>query len=146
MYCIESLLGRFRRYDERAAAKSTRLSRRGRIGAAELFLPGQERVVHLEEAAADPDRPLHALRRQPGVDVAEAAVERLRPFVRRAHGQAEPAVAAFASLALRLVRERRRHAAPPMLGPPLHVAELGWVRDREVRVPERLLALPRDEV
>src|SRR3954454_24317063 len=105
MYCIEGLLGRW---------STLRRTRRLRIDSAEILLPREQRVVDLQRPAADLDRALHAPRRQARVDVAEAAVERLRRAGGRAHGEPEAVVASLRSLALGRVHERSPEAAAPL--------------------------------
>src|SRR5215203_5272864 len=137
MYCIESLLGRW---------STLRRTRRLGIDSAEILLPREQRVVDLERAAADLDRAFHAPRRQAGVDVAEAAVERLRPGGGCAHGEAEAVVTTLRSLLFGGVHERGPEAAAPPARQDFHVADLGRVPFAEVRMADRPGSIPGDEV
>src|SRR3954451_8380277 len=116
MYCIEGLLGRW---------STLRRTRKLRIDSAEILLPRKQRVVDLERSAANLDRALHASRRQAGVDVAEAAVERLRPVGGRAHGESEAVPAALRCLLLGCVHERGPEAATPPGREDFDVPDLG---------------------
>src|SRR4051794_33868952 len=137
MYCIEGLLGRWS-----TLRRTTRLG----IDSAEILLPRQQRVVDLERAAADLDRSLHAPRRQAGVDVAEAAVERLRPVRGCAHGEPETVLATLCGLPLRGAHQRSSEAAAALGREDLDVADLGWVSSAEVRMADRFGSVPGDEV
>src|SRR5215218_1515736 len=137
MYCIEGLLGRW---------STLRRTSPAGIDTAEILLPREQRVVDLERAAANLDRPLHPSRGHPGIDVAEAAVERLRAAGGRAHGEAEAVVAPLRSRLLGRAHQRGPEAAAAMRPENLDVADLGRRCLAEVRVPYRLALFPRDEV
>src|SRR5215210_4980619 len=136
MYCIE--------VTPRSLSTLRRTRRRGID--IEPLLPREERVVDLERAAPDLDRPLHAARRDAGVDEAEPSVERLRPFLVHAHRQSEAVVAARHGGALGGARQCRADAAATMLREHLDVADLGRVGDLEMCMADGIVALPRDEV
>src|SRR5215218_5468678 len=91
------------------------------IDSSEILLPRQQRVVDLERAAANLDRALDALRRQPGVDEPEPSVQRLHRIARGADVEAEPRVAAPRRLGLGRVQELRPDPATAVRREHLHV-------------------------
>src|SRR5215208_3402297 len=136
MYCIE--------VPPRSLSSLRRTRGRG-IDTEPLF-PGEERVVDLERAAPDLDRPLHAARWDVRVDEAEPAVERLRAVLADAHRQLQAVVSARRRSALGRAYERRADPASPVLREHLDVADLGRDGDLQVCVADRVVAVPRDEV
>src|SRR3954452_606982 len=88
---------------------------------AQLLLPGQKRVVDLEQAAADLHSALDAPRRHAGVAVAELPVERLRACVVDADRHRQKCAPARQDLALGRARQRARDTAASVGRQHLHV-------------------------
>src|SRR5262245_27700299 len=109
-----------------------------------------QHVVDLEDAGPHADEAADRLGLQPGVAVAEALVEPPRGIVRAAVTEADPCVAALDRQRLCSQRERRRDAAAAAVLTDEHVLDLGDAQTRplpgDVRMSQRLAALPRDEV
>src|SRR5262247_1580274 len=100
----------------------SRLRRTRRRGIdSEPLLPGEQRVVDLERAGSNLDRPSHALRRDPRLGVPERAVQRLGRAVRVAHGEPQAVVTARHGLAFGGECECARYPAPAMLDAHLDV-------------------------
>src|SRR5689334_18382202 len=130
------------------------LSRLRRTGTAEIdrevLDEVDERVVDLERAAADHDRPADADGLDAGVAVAELLVEPPRAVVVDARADADPAMAAGLCRTLRCERDGRPEAVPPPVLADEDVLDLRHAECRvgpgDVRMRDRVAGVPGDEI
>src|SRR5207253_3892916 len=109
-----------------------------------------ERIVHRQRLSSDDDRPFDSFGRDARVAVAELLVELSGRVVRDPVAEANPPPPALAGETLCAEREGGSDTAPALLREDVHVLHLGDTQLRvvpgDVRVPDRLVAVPRDEV
>ena len=112
----------------------------------ECLLPRQQCVVDFDGARADDDRAVHAPRRRADIGEAAAAVKRLRSNVPLADLKPQPVEAKRKDILLGYRRQGRGDTPASVLMAHLHVLKLRWIRKSKVRMPERLVILPRDQI
>src|ERR1051326_2575692 len=112
----------------------------------EALLPGKQGVVNVDIAGTNGDGALHPPRRHACIRKAALAVERLRRDVVFADLEPEPIEPVPSGILFRYRRQRRRDTPAPVLRAHLHILQLRRIRERQVRMPERLLVLPRHQV
>ena len=112
----------------------------------DALLPDEPGVIDVEGAGAEPDRFLDPLRAETGVDEPESSVHRLGGHVLDAHAKTEPIEASSVRFPLRMSDECGRHSATPRVGAYFDILQFGGIAERKMKMPDRFVALPGDEV
>jgi hypothetical protein len=109
-----------------------------------------QRVVDLHSSPTHNDRSFHPLGRQAGIPVAEALVQASRRVVPDAVPEADAGMSSRRGLALGRGHQLRRDTAPAMSEGDEYIPHLGYpdlsAGPGDVRVADRLVAVPSDEV